>query len=74
MKLRQRDSDSNLFGVSDPNPIKDTRTYEVEFPGEEITEMTSNAIAKAMYAQCDDDGNEYLPLNCIVYHKNMTSL
>jgi hypothetical protein len=33
VKSRKRDSNGNLFGVSDPNPIKDTRTYEVEFPG-----------------------------------------
>ena len=33
VKLRKRDSDGNLFGALDPNHIKDTRTYEVEFPG-----------------------------------------
>jgi hypothetical protein len=43
-----KDPDGNLYGRSDSNPIKDTRTYEVEFPGEEITEMTANAIAEAM--------------------------
>ena len=60
VKSRMKDPDGNLFGVSDPNPIKDTCTYEVEFPGGEIAEITANAIAEAMYAQCDDDGNEYL--------------
>jgi len=69
VKSRKRDSDGNLFGVLDPNPIKDTRTYEVEFPGGEIAELTANAIAEAMYAQCDDDGNEYLLFDCIVDHK-----
>ena len=69
VKSRKRDSNGNLFGVLDPNPIKDTRTYEVEFPGGEIAEMTANAIAQAMYAQCDDDGNEYLLFDCIVDHK-----
>jgi len=73
VKSRMKDPDGNLFGRLDSNPIKDTHTYEVEFPGEEITEMTANAIAEAMYAQCDDDGNEYLLLDCIVDHKNMTS-
>ena len=60
MKSRKRDSDGNFFGVADPNPIKDTPTYEVEFPGGEITELTANAMAEAMYSQCDDNGNEYL--------------
>jgi hypothetical protein len=69
VKLKKRDSDGNLFGVADPNPIKDTRTYKVEFPGGEIAELTANAIAEAMYAQCDDDGNKYLLFDCIVDHK-----
>ncbi len=69
VKSRKRDSDGNLFGASDPNPIKDTRTYEVEFPGGEIAELTANAIAEAMYAQCNDDGSKYLLFDCIVDHK-----
>ena len=69
MKSRKRDSYGDLFGVLDPNLIKDTRTYEVEFPGVEIAELTANAIAEAMYAQCDDDGNKYLLFDCIVDHK-----
>ena len=68
-EVEKRDSNGNLFGHSDPDPIKDTRTYEVEFPGGEIAELTANAIAEAMYAQCDDDGNEYLLFDCIVDHK-----
>jgi hypothetical protein len=69
VKSRKRNSDGNLVGVANPNPIKDTRTYEVEFPDGEIAELTANAIAEAMYAQCDDDGNEYLLFDCIVDHK-----
>ena len=69
VKSRKRNSDGNLVGVANSNPIKDTRTYEVEFPDGEIAELTANAIAEAMYAQCDDDGNEYLLFDCIVDHK-----
>ena len=29
-------------------------------------ELTANAIAQSMYAQCDPDGNQYLMLNSIV--------
>ena len=72
VKLRKRNSDGNLVGVADPNPIKDTRTYEVEFSGGEIVELNANAIAEAMYAQCDDDGNEYFLFDCIVDHKKKT--
>ncbi len=69
VKLRKRYSYGNLFDVLDPNPIKDTRTYKVEFPGGKIAELTANAIAEAMYAQCDVGGNKYLLFDCIVDHK-----
>ena len=69
VKSRKRNSDGNLVGRADPNPVKDTRTYEVEFPDGEVAELTANAIAEAMYASCDDDGNEYLLFDCIVDHK-----
>ena len=48
VKARKRDSDGNVTGKADPNPIKDTRTYEVEFPDGEIAELTTNPIAEAM--------------------------
>ena len=66
VKARKRDSDGNVTGKADPNPIKDTRTYEVEFPDGEISELTANAIAEAMYSACDHDGNEYLLFDCFV--------
>ena len=34
-----------------------------------LAELTANAIAEAMYASCDDDGNEYFLFDCIVDHK-----
>ena len=37
VKAQTRDSDGNVTGKADPNPIKDTRTYEVEFPDENPT-------------------------------------
>jgi len=71
VKSRKRDSDGNVVGTANPNPILDTRTYEVEFPDGEIAELTANAIAEAMYSTCDHDGNEYLLFDCFVdYKKN----
>ncbi len=69
VRNRKRNSEGILVGHADPNPIKDTRTYEVEFPDGEIAELTANAIAESMYASCDDDGNEYLLFDSIVDHK-----
>ena len=40
--------------------------YQVEFPGGEVTELTTNVIAESMYSQCDADGNKYLLLNVLV--------
>ena len=69
MKSRKQNLDGNLVGVANPYPIKDTCTYEVEFPDGEIAELIANAIAEAMYAQCDDNRKEYLLFDCIVDHK-----
>ena len=45
---RSKDTNENLIGRSDTNPILDTRTYQVEFAGGEVTELTTNVIAKSM--------------------------
>ena len=45
------------------NPILYTRMYHVEFAGSKFTELTTNIIAELVYAQCNADGNESLPLD-----------
>ena len=47
----------NLISRSNQNHILDTCLYEVEFPRDEITELTANIIAESMYAQCDVNRN-----------------
>lgn len=66
---RKRDAKGNPVGRADTNPVKDSRTYEVQFPDGEVAELTANVIAEAMYASCDREGNEYLLFDCIVGHK-----
>ena len=63
---RKRDADGNLSGKANPNPILDTRTYEVEFPDGEVNEYSANVIAENMWSQCDAEGNQYLLLDAIV--------
>ena len=59
----------NIMGRA--NPILDTKMHQVEFAGSKITELAENIIAKLMYALCNADGNEYLPLDALVdYHKD----
>ena len=48
---RVRDSDGNELGREHHNPILDTRRYSVKFDDGDVTELTANVIAEAMYAQ-----------------------
>jgi hypothetical protein len=56
-------------GKASANPILDTRTYNVEFPDGRSEEYTANVIAENMYAQCDEEVNQFLMLQDIVGHK-----
>ena len=51
-----------VMGRAHTNPILNTRMCQVEFTGDEVTELTSNIMAESMYAQCNSDGNEYVLL------------
>jgi hypothetical protein len=62
-----------LLGKAQPNPILDTRTYEVEFADGQKTELAANVIAENMFAQCDSEGNQYPLLAGIVDHKRDSS-
>jgi hypothetical protein len=50
------------------NGMLDTRTYEIEFPYGRIGEYTANIITENMYAQCDEEGNQFKLMWCIVDH------
>jgi hypothetical protein len=56
-------------GKASANPILDTRTYNVEFSDDRSEEYTASVITKNMYAQCDEEGNQFLMLQDIVGHK-----
>ena len=70
VKQRARDSEGELFGTRNPNPILDTRSYEVEFPDGDVAEFTANVIAENMFLQCDDAGNQYRLISGIMDHKS----
>jgi hypothetical protein len=55
----KRELDGNVKGRVNANSILDTRTYEIEFPDGSSDEYTANVIAENMYAQCDDEDNQY---------------
>jgi hypothetical protein len=62
----KRGLDGMARGKASTNPILDTRTYNVEFPDGRSEEYTANVIDKNMYAQCDEEGNQFLMLQDIV--------
>ena len=72
---RLRDNDGNVVGKANANPILDTRKYVVEFESGEEAELSANAIAQSMYAQCDPSGNQYVLFDSIVdYRRSTTAL
>ena len=64
---RARDNDGNVIGRAHDNPILDTRRYVVAFKNGEEAELSANAIAQSMYAQCDPQSIHYLPPRFVKY-------
>mgnify|MGYP003321344517 FL=1 len=69
VQKRKRDTDGNLIGRGDNNPILDTRLYEVEFQDGEVLEYAANVIAEHLYSQVDDEGNQQVMMDSIIDHK-----
>jgi hypothetical protein len=70
---QKRDKDGNPIGLANANPILDTREYTFTFNNGDETVMSANLIAEAMYLQCDPNGNQYVLLDSIIYHKRLDS-
>ena len=66
---RQKGLDGKPIGKKHKNPLFDSRTYEVKFPGGLIHEFTANIVAANLYAKVDDDGNNFLLVKQIVGHR-----
>jgi len=69
VKARSRDMQGNPVGKRHPNPILDTRMYEVEFPDGSTESFTTNIIAENLFSQVDDCGNEFRVIKDIVDHR-----
>ena len=65
---RSRYNNRNVMGRSHTNSIFDTRMYQVEFAGGEVTGLSTDGIAESMYTQCNSKGNEYLFLDVLLYY------
>ena len=56
---RKKDLHGNPLGISNKNPILDTRIYEVTFPDGHSAEYSANTIAECLYSQVDPEGKTY---------------
>ena len=63
---QSHDANKNVLDRAHTNSILDTRLYQVEFAGGQVTELNANVIAESMYAQCDADWKEYLLLHLLI--------
>ena len=68
VRRRNRDVEGNAIVISNSNPILDTRTYEMEFKDGIMSNYSANVIVESMYAQCDEEGQQYLLFGSILYH------
>jgi hypothetical protein len=66
---RKRDKDGNPIGLANANPIFDMREYIFTFNDGDETVLNANLIAEAMYAQCNQDGNQYVLLASVIDHR-----
>ena len=69
VKGRQRNSDGQVIGVANRNPVLDTRVYAIEFPDGKVGEYAANVIAENTFSLADPDGNQMLLLEAIVAHR-----
>ena len=66
---RSRGLDGEAFGHAHANPFFDTREYSIEFTDGSVDKYTEKVIADFFFTQVDDEGNQYLLMNKITYHR-----
>lgn len=64
-----KDSDGREKGRYDPNPVLDTRVYEVMFPDGAIEQYAANLIAENLIGQVDENGHMHRMLESINDHR-----
>jgi hypothetical protein len=69
VRARVKDRDGLPIGRRNPNPLLDTRSYEVEFPDGSTEAVSANIIAENIYSQVDAEGHIFSILKEIVDHR-----
>ena len=70
---RTKDIDGNTTGRHDANPLLNTAVYDVLFPDGAVKQYAANTIAENMWAQVDNEGQQYLLLDQITEHRRHDS-
>ena len=66
---RQKGLDGKPIGRRHNNPLFDTRTYSVKFPGGVLHMYTANVVAENLHAQLDSEGRRHLMMREIIGHR-----
>ena len=70
---RKRSHDGNLIGTSNENPVLDSRIYTVDFGDGEYSDYSTNVLMENLYAQVDDEGNQFNIFDGIISHQKLNS-
>jgi hypothetical protein len=63
------DGNGKALGKSNPNPLLDTREYEVKVGDGEVLEYAENVIAENLYSSVDKNGQRFVKVDSIIDHK-----
>jgi hypothetical protein len=66
---RHKDPNGVPTGTRHPNPILDSRQYEVEFPDGSTDVVAANLIAENLFSQVDEEGRSYQVIQDITDHR-----
>ena len=55
-----KDTEGHMIGVSNDNPILDTRIYEIEYANGYKTSLSAKTIAKNLFSQVYAEGNRHV--------------
>ena len=66
VKGRSKDSDGNIVGTYDNNPLLNSMLYDVEFPDGAVKKYAANTITQNMYEQVDGEGYSTSKVDSIV--------
>ena len=69
VKRRTHDDDGRPIGLKNPNPMLDTREYELQLPDGSTEVYSANIIAENIFSQMDDEGNLFTLMKEIVDHR-----